>query len=62
MLVVVIIKGFMLFTRWLVGQNGGRHAKGTDQDFPAMAVLVHGMVAAATLVLVFLIAIRVGSG
>ena len=61
-LVVVIIEGFMLFTRWLVGQTGGRHAKGTDEVFPATAVAVHGIAAAATLVLVFLTAIRVGTG
>jgi hypothetical protein len=60
-LVVVIIKGFMLFTRWLVGQDGGRHAKETGEDFPATAVVVHGTAAVVTLVLVFLTAIRVGT-
>ncbi|GAA2415923.1 hypothetical protein GCM10010191_27870 [Actinomadura vinacea] len=57
-LVVVIMQGFVLFTRWLVGQ-GGRHAKDTEQPFPAAAVLVHGVLAVATFVLVFLTAIQV---
>ncbi|KAB2349625.1 hypothetical protein [Actinomadura rudentiformis] len=57
-LLVVILQGFLLFTRWLVGR-GGRHARGAEQDFPATAVLVHGVVAVATFVLVFLTAIEV---
>ncbi|TMQ96845.1 hypothetical protein ETD83_20695 [Actinomadura soli] len=52
-LLVVIIQGFMLFTRWLVGR-GGRHARGIGQAFPATAVAVHGGVAVTTFVLVFL--------
>lgn len=61
LLVIVIFKGFMLFTRWLVGQSGGRHAKGAEQSFPATAVVVHGVVAVVTFVLVFLTAIGVGT-
>ncbi|MFA1538825.1 hypothetical protein [Actinomadura monticuli] len=57
-LLVVALQGFMLFTRWLVG-GGGRHARGAEQAFPAIAVAVHGAVAVATVVLVFLTAIGV---
>jgi hypothetical protein len=60
-LIIVIIKGVLLFTRWLVGQ-GGRHARGTEQDFPARAVVAHATTAIATFVLVFLTAIRIGGG
>ena len=58
-LLVVVLLGFVLFTRWLVGQ-GGRHARDAGQPFPAAAVLVHGAVAAATIVLVFLTALDAG--
>lgn len=57
-LIVVVLQGFMLLTRWLVGR-GGRHARGAEQAFPAAAVAVHGAVAVTTVVLVFLTAIQV---
>ncbi|WP_433473058.1 hypothetical protein ACQPZP_29890 [Spirillospora sp. CA-142024] len=57
-LLIVILQGFLLFTRWLVGR-GGRHARGAEQAFPATAVAVHGTVAVTTLVLVFLTAMEV---
>jgi hypothetical protein len=57
-LLVVILQGFMLLTRWLVGR-GGRHARGAEQAFPAAAVAVHGAVAVTTFVLVFLTAMEV---
>ncbi|MGH3244368.1 MAG: hypothetical protein ACRDNL_28610 [Spirillospora sp.] len=57
-LLVVLLQGFMLFTRWLVGR-GGRHARGAEQAFPAAAVAVHGAVAVTTFVLVFLTAMEV---
>jgi hypothetical protein len=60
-LVVVIFQGFLLFTRWLVGQDGGRHAKETGQRFPATAVVVHALAATVTLVLVVLTAVRIGA-
>lgn len=60
-LVVVTMLGFLLLTRWLVGQ-GGRHARGAEQAFPAVAVLVHAVVAFATFVLVLLTAIIVSGG
>jgi hypothetical protein len=56
-LAVVALLGFVLFTRWLVGR-GGRHARGAEQAFPAVAVLVHGVVAVTTFILVFLAAVR----
>lgn len=56
-LLVVVLQGFMLFTRWLVGR-GGRHARGAEQAFPATAVALHGGIAVTTVVLVFLTAMR----
>jgi hypothetical protein len=56
-LLVAILQGFLMFTRWLVGR-GGRHARGTEQAFPATAVLLHGAVAVTTFVLVFLTAME----
>jgi hypothetical protein len=58
-LVVVALMGFAMFTRWLVGQRGGRHARGREQVFPSLAIAVHGVVAFATFVLVLLTAIAV---
>jgi hypothetical protein len=57
-LVVVTMLGFVMFTRWLVGQ-GGRHARDAAQASPGVAVLVHGLVALVTFVLVFFTAIVV---
>jgi hypothetical protein len=57
-LLVVIFQGFLMLTRWLVSR-GGRHARGAEQAFPTIAVLVHGIVAVTTFVLVFLVAIQV---
>jgi hypothetical protein len=58
-LVLVALLGFTMFTRWL-GGDGGKHARGGDQGFPAAAVLAHGAVGALTFVLVLLTAITVG--
>jgi hypothetical protein len=55
-LVVVVLMGFVLLTRWLVSRDGGRHARGGDRRFPVTAIAVHGAVAIATFVLVFLTA------
>lgn len=57
-LVVAALLGFLLLTRWLTGR-GGRHARGAEQEFPALAVLAHGAVAVLTFVLVLLAAIAV---
>ncbi len=54
-LALVALLGFVMFTRWLVGR-GGRHARGAEQAFPGVAVLVHGAVAVTTVILVFLAA------
>lgn len=50
--------GFTMFTRWL---GGGRHARGAEQRFPTVAVLLHGAVGVVTFVLVLLTA-AVASG
>jgi hypothetical protein len=58
-LIIVVLMGFVMFTRWLVGHRGGRHARGREQVFPSVAIAVHGVVAFATFVLVLLTAIAV---
>ncbi|MBG0818074.1 hypothetical protein [Planomonospora sp. ID82291] len=45
--------GFVMFTRWL---GGGRHARGAEQRFPVLAVLLHGLAGVTTFVLVLLTA------
>ncbi|GAA2871464.1 hypothetical protein GCM10010517_31740 [Streptosporangium fragile] len=45
--------GFVMFTRWL---GGGRHARGAEQRFPTVAVLLHGIAGVTTFVLVLLTA------
>ncbi|MGW4422805.1 hypothetical protein [Streptosporangium sp. NPDC004631] len=50
--------GFAMFTRWL---GGGRHARGAEQRFPVLAVLLHGVAGVTTFVLVLLSA-AVASG
>jgi hypothetical protein len=57
-LLVVMLLGFVLFTRWLVGR-GGRHARDAERPFPARAVIVHGVIAVTTFVLVLLTALDV---
>lgn len=58
-LAVSTMLGFVMFTRWLAGE-GGRHARGAERELPGPAVLVHGLVAVVTFVLVFLTAIVAG--
>ncbi|MEU4830832.1 hypothetical protein [Streptosporangium sp. NPDC023615] len=50
--------GFTMFTRWL---GGGRHARGAEQRFPIIAVVLHGVAGVTTFVLVLLTA-AVASG
>ena len=57
-LVLVILLGFTMLTRWLTGE-GGKHARDAERVFPAVAVVTHGVVAALTFVLVLLAAITV---
>jgi len=57
-LVLVSLLGFVMLTRWLTGA-GGKHARGAEQGFPAVAVVAHGAVATLTFVLVLLTAITV---
>ncbi|GAA4227256.1 hypothetical protein GCM10023075_29710 [Streptosporangium album] len=45
--------GFTMFTRWL---GGGRHARGAEQGFPVLAVVLHGLAGLTTFVLVLLTA------
>ncbi|MDF5757891.1 hypothetical protein [Spongiactinospora sp. TRM90649] len=52
-LAVAAFLGFTMFTRWL---GGGRHARGAEQRFPVVAVLLHGLAGVATFVLVLLAA------
>jgi len=47
--------GFTMLTRWLPGR-GGKHARGAEQRFPGQAVILHGLVGVATLVLVLIAA------
>lgn len=51
LLIVVFLLGFLMLTRWLKGR-GGRHARGAEQAFPLVAVVMHGAVAVVTFVLV----------
>jgi hypothetical protein len=60
-LVLVALLGFVLLTRWLTGEGGGKHARGVRQGFP-VATVAHGVVALLTFVLVLLTAIGVSRG
>lgn len=66
-LLVVAILGATMFGLWLRGGQArarGRHAAGprhaAEDNFPPPAVLVHGLFAVTTVVLVLLTALRVG--
>ncbi|NAS21674.1 hypothetical protein GT755_08245 [Herbidospora sp. NEAU-GS84] len=52
-LCVVAFLGFVMFTRWL---GGGRHARGAETHFPAVAVGLHGLAGVCTFVLALLTA------
>jgi hypothetical protein len=47
--------GFVLLTRWLVGR-GGKHARGTEQHFPARVAAMHGAVGLTTFTVVLIAA------
>lgn len=56
--VIVALLGFTMFARWL-GQRR-RPAETAERHFPVGVVAGHGLLAAATLVLVLLVAIGIG--
>ncbi|MDQ3888997.1 MAG: hypothetical protein M3312_00385 [Actinomycetota bacterium] len=67
LLLVVATLGFAMFAIWLRRRQGGAPAPATvaadtpaEQHFPVSIVGLHGVLAATTLVLVFLTAIGVG--
>lgn len=59
LLLVVALIGFTMFGLWLA-QRRRRDIAPTEQRFPVSIVGLHGLLAAATLVLVFLAAAGVG--
>ena len=60
LLVVVALIGFTMFGIWL-SQRQRREAAAAEQRFPVSIVGLHGVLAATTLVLVFLAAAGIGS-
>ena len=60
LLVVVALIGFTMFGIWL-SQRQRREVAAAEQRFPVAIVGVHGVLAATTLVLVFLAAAGIGS-
>lgn len=62
-LLVVALLGFTMFAAWLAQRGGATAAETSDaaeRHFPQAVVGLHGLLAATTLVLVFLAAIGVG--
>lgn len=56
-ILVTALLGFALFFRWLGGRkSAGSGEKAPEQQFPVVAVLAHGAIAALTLVLVLVAA------
>lgn len=57
---VVALLGFTMFFRWLpqVRANRGANASTAEAQFPVPVVIVHGLLAATTLVLVLIAAIK----
>ncbi len=53
LLLLVALLGFTMFGRWL----GSRREQTAESRFPVAVVYLHGLLAAATLVLVFLVSI-----
>jgi hypothetical protein len=69
LLAAVALLGFSMLAIWLrqrshqpafAGATAARDATPAEQHFPAPVVVLHGVLAAATLVLVFLVAVGVG--
>ncbi|MEU8269204.1 hypothetical protein AB0B89_18820 [Sphaerisporangium sp. NPDC049002] len=53
LLCLATLLGFVMFTRWL---GAGRHARGADQGFPFLAVILHGLAGILTFILILLAA------
>ena len=60
LLLVVALIGFSMFGIWLAQRRGTTPAATAERHFPLPVVGLHGLLAATTLVLVFLAAIGVG--
>jgi hypothetical protein len=60
LLLVVALIGFTMFGMWL-SQRSKRDGEAAEQRFPVSIVGLHGLLAATTLVLVFLAAAGIGS-
>jgi flagellar basal body-associated protein FliL len=63
LLLVVALLGFTMFAAWLAQRGGATAAETADaaeRHFPQAVVGLHGLLAATTLVLVFLAAVGVG--
>ena len=62
LLLVVAALGFTMLAIWLQQRKGdtGIASRPAEQNFPVPIVALHGLLAAATLVLVFLTAVGVG--
>jgi hypothetical protein len=62
-LLVVALLGFAMLARWLAGRRAagaqGGVAVAAEQRFPVPVVVVHGLVGAATLVLVLITALTI---
>jgi hypothetical protein len=64
LLLVVAVLGFTMLAIWLQQRRGdtGTTSRPAEQNFPVPIVVLHGLLAATTLVLVFLTAVGVGGG
>ena len=62
LLLVVALLGFTMLAIWLQQRRGetGTASRPAEQNFPVPIVAAHGLLAATTLVLVFLTAVGVG--
>ena len=62
LLLVVAALGFTMLAIWLQQRRGetGTASRPAEQNFPVPIVVLHGLLAATTLVLVFLTAVGVG--
>lgn len=61
LLLVVALFGFTMFGMWASGRRRPQQPAAAEQRFPVPVVGLHGVLAATTLVLVFLTAVGIGS-